>query len=104
VLRQILEPSLIISNRYVNYQFELKDGDSLLGMILKEEPDTLTIQTGPSDALIQTINKSQIKERQPLTSSPMPLGLLYTLSKDQILDLLAYLESGGALPAHEHQH
>jgi len=34
----------------------------------------------------------------------MPLGLLSTLSKNQILDLLAYLESGGNLPPHEHAH
>ena len=104
VLRQILEPSLIISNRYVNYQFELKNGDSLLGMIVKDEGDDLTIQTGPSDALIQTVKKSEIKERQPQSSSAMPVGLLYTLSKEQILDLLAYLESGGDLASHEHQH
>jgi putative heme-binding domain-containing protein len=104
VLRQILEPSLVISNRYINYQFELKNGDSLLGMIVKEESDNLTIQTGPSDALIQAVKKADIKERQPQSSSAMPLGLLYTLSKDQILDLLAYLESGGNLATHEHQH
>jgi putative heme-binding domain-containing protein len=104
VLRQILEPSLVISNRYVNYQFELKNGDSSLGMIIKEDENNLTVQTGPSDALIQTIKKSEIKERQPQSSSAMPLGLLSTLSKNQILDLLAYLESGGNLPPHEHAH
>jgi len=104
VLRQILEPSLIISNRYINYQFELKNGDSLLGMIVKDDGGDLTIQTGPSDALIQTVKKSEIKERQPQSSSAMPVGLLYTLSKEQILDLLAYLESGGNLAPHEHQH
>ena len=102
VLRQILEPSLVISNRYLNYQFELKNGDSLLGMIVKEEGDELTVQTGPSEALIQVVRKSEIKERQPQSSSPMPLGLLYTLSKDQIFDLLAYLESGGNIPPHKH--
>jgi putative heme-binding domain-containing protein len=104
LLRQILEPSLVISNRYVNYQFELKNGESMLGMIVKEEPDQLVIQTGPSDALIQTIKKSEIKERQPQSSSAMPIGLLYTLSKEQIFDLLAYLESGGTVASHAHKH
>jgi hypothetical protein len=33
----------------------------------------------------------------------MPLGLLNALSKDQILDLLAYLQTGGHLPEH-HRH
>jgi len=32
----------------------------------------------------------------------MPLGLVNLLSKDEIFDLLAWLESGGNLPPHEH--
>ncbi len=104
VLRQILEPSLVISNRYRNIQFELKNGDELLGLIVKEDGDNLTVQSGPSEALIQTFKKTDIKTQQPQASSPMPLGLLNLLSKEEVLDLLAYLESGGKLPAHEHQH
>jgi putative heme-binding domain-containing protein len=104
VLRQILEPSLVITNRYRNYQFELKNGDEVMGMIVKEDGDTVTIHTGPSDALIQALKKSGIKERQPQKSSLMPIGLLNTLTKDQILDLLAFVESGGNVPAHDHKH
>lgn len=104
VLRQILEPSLVVSNRYQNFQFELKNGDELLGMVVKEDGESLTVQTGPSEALVQTFKKSDLKTQQPQTSSPMPMGLLNQLSKEQIFDLLAYLESGGKLPAHEHQH
>jgi putative heme-binding domain-containing protein len=104
VLRQILEPSLVISNRYRNYQFDLKNGDTILGMIVKEDTDSVSIQTGPSDALIQPFKKSDLKERLPQDSSPMPTGLLNTLSKEDILDLLAYLESGGNVQPHAHNH
>ncbi len=104
ILRQILEPSLVISNRYRNFQFELKNGDELLGMIVKEDGENLTVQTGPSDALVQMFKKSDIKMQQPQNTSPMPMGLLNQLSKEQIFDLLAYIESGGNLPAHGHQH
>jgi putative heme-binding domain-containing protein len=97
VLRQVLEPSLVISNRYVNYEFVLKEGDSLFGMIVKEDPASLTVQTGPSDALIQQVKKSDLKERRPQSSSIMPAGLLSFISKAQILDLLAYLEAGGKI-------
>src|SRR5207248_138871 len=83
---------------------EPKNGDELFGMIIKEDSDTLTLQTGPSDALIRTLKKSDIKERQPQSSSTMPIGLLNSLSKDQILDLLAFLESGGNAPVHAHRH
>ena len=103
VLRQILEPSLVVSNRYRNFQFELKNGDELLGMIVKEDGENLTVQTGPSAALMQTFKKSDIKVQEVLNSSPMPLGLLSLLTKEEIFDLLAYLETGGKLPAHDHQ-
>ncbi len=33
----------------------------------------------------------------------MPVGLLNALTKEQIFDLLAYLESGGDLSAHQHK-
>lgn len=104
LLRQILEPSLVVSNRYRNIQFELKNGDELLGMVVKEDAEHLTVQSGPSDALIQSFKKSDIRTQQPQSSSPMPLGLLNLLSKDEVLDLLAYLESGGKVPVHEHPH
>ena len=95
VLRQVLEPSLVISNRYVNYEFVMKDGDSVFGMIVKEDADKVTAQTGPSDALIQPLKKSDIKERRAQGASVMPVGLLNTISKEQILNLLAYIEAGG---------
>jgi putative heme-binding domain-containing protein len=104
LLTSILEPSKTIADRYRNYVFELNDGDELVGMIVKEESDTVTVQTGPSDTLIQPVKKSNIKKRDPQSSSLMPLGLVYMLTKEQILDLLAYIESGGNVPAHAHQH
>ena len=103
VLRQIIEPSLVVSNRYRNFQMELKDGETVSGMILKEDATSVTLQTGPSDALIQTLAQSEIKVRQPQSSSPMPVGLLNALSKEEILDLMAWLEFG-ANPPHQHQH
>ena len=79
-------------------------GDSVTGMIVKEDADNVTVQTGPSDALIQKVKISEIRERQAQTSSMMPMGLLSSLSKEQILDLLAYLEAGGHPQPHAHNH
>ena len=104
VLQQILEPSKVIEDRYRPVNFELKDGEELTGMILKEEGEMLRIQTGPADTLIQTLKKSDIQACQPQQSSVMPVGLLNTLSKEQILDLLAYLESRGNILPHHHAH
>lgn len=104
VLRQLLEPSLVISNRYRNVTFLLKDGEDVTGLVLKEDAGTVTIQSGPATSLIQALNTADIQERRPKDMSPMPLGLLNAASQEEILDLLAWIEAGGK-PAHsEHGH
>ena len=50
------------------------------------------------------MKKSNIRKRALQSSSLMPLGLLNMLTKEQVLDLLAYIESGGNVPAHAHEH
>jgi len=102
VLQQILDPSKVIEGRYRNISFELKGGEPIAGMVMKEDAQTVTIQTGPSDALVQTLNKSEILERKPQPYSLMPAGLLNSLSKEQIFDLLAFVLSAGDNHAHEH--
>ena len=104
VLGEILEPSKVIADRYKNYRVELSDGEELLGMIVKEDADAVTLQTGPSDALIQSLKRSAIASRAPQGSSAMPVGLMNLLTKDQVLDLLAYIEAGGKVPGHAHNH
>jgi putative heme-binding domain-containing protein len=104
VLEQILEPSKNIEDRYRNIEFEIKGGEPITGMVMKEEGETVTIQSGPADSLIQALKKSDIQQRRPQKSSPMPVGLLNTLSKEDIFDLLMFVESGGIAPAHDHEH
>lgn len=104
LLRQILEPSLVISNRYRNVLFLFNDGEDATGLVVKEDDATVTIQSGPAESLIQTLKKSDVQDRKPKDLSPMPLGLLNTASKEEILDLLALIESGGTAGGHGHQH
>jgi len=103
VFQEIIDPSKIIGDRYRNFSFELKNGDTVSGMIVKEDAESVTIHGGPTDALIQLLPKSSITQRQPQELSLMPAGLLSLISKDEILDLLAFIEAGGKTdPAHKH--
>jgi len=104
VLEQILEPSKIIDDRYRNFGFDLKDGEPVTGLVLKEDAQTLTIQSGPADSLIQTLRKADVQRRSPSSSSLMPVWLLNNLTKEQIFDLLAYIEGGGKIDPHQHEH
>ena len=42
------------------------------------------------------VRKADIKGRAASKTSPMPDGLVNILTKEEILDLLAYLESAGS--------
>ena len=56
----------------------------------------LRLATDPQrpDKIVE-ISKSEIEQQRPAPTSWMPQGLLDTLSRDEILDLLAYIEAGG---------
>jgi hypothetical protein len=41
------------------------------------------------------VNKKDVERRVPSKLSPMPSNLADVLTQDEVLDLLAYLESGG---------
>ena len=44
---------------------------------------------------VRVLAKDKIAARKPSELSPMPTGMLVTLQKDEILDLVAFIESGG---------
>ena len=41
------------------------------------------------------VDRTKVKSIEPATVSPMPTGLLNLLEQDEILDLVAYILSGG---------
>jgi putative heme-binding domain, Pirellula/Verrucomicrobium type len=95
ILESIIEPSKVVSDQFQNYIVTKKDGDSATGKIIDETADKVVIQPNPLSSERIEINKSDIAERKPSKVSPMPQGLLNNFTKDEILDLLGYLESMG---------
>jgi hypothetical protein len=55
---------------------------------------------------LTTLRKTDVEEKSASKVSPMPKGLVDVLTKEEILDLHAFVEAGGyQLPAHlEHKH
>jgi len=94
VLLEILEPSRNIDEKFRQTVIAMEDGTLRTGVIVAEDPKTLTIVAG-TPAKEQVIAKKDIDSRRTSPVSLMPLGLLNTLDKEQILDLLAFLISNG---------
>ena len=99
VLEEILDPSKSIEEEYMNYLFVLTNGDVATGIITAEGTHSLTVQSSGDESLAVTIDKSDIIERDQRAVSVMPVGLLDTLRRDQIVDLMAFLKYGRAVAA-----
>ncbi len=96
ILESITEPSKVVSEQYMNTMFTLNDGKLVAGRIAQESPDKVVVMTNPFDAATTaTVNKSEVKSRELSKVSAMPPGLLNTCTEDEILDLVAFLESMG---------
>ncbi|MBX7073404.1 MAG: c-type cytochrome [Pirellulales bacterium] len=96
VLKSLLEPSEKIEDKYASYTFELDSGQVLTGMILEVTGDTVKVIENPlAKAEPRELAKSEIVQRSRASSSIMPKGLLDKLTHEEILDLLAYVRSGG---------
>ena len=98
LLREILEPSSTVAENYQTSILELKDGRVLTGQVipnldyrapeLQLAPDPLHLDK------VTRIPKVKIARRRVSSVSLMPAGLLNTFSREEILDLLAWLERG----------
>lgn len=96
LLESITEPSKVVSEQYQMTMFSMKDGSVIAGRISQENDETVVVMTNPFDPTItMTVSKPDIKSKDFSKVSLMPHGLLNTLKEDEILDLLAYLESMG---------
>lgn len=94
LLREILESSRNIDEKYRQVIVALEDGTARTGVVLTEDKETLTIVSGTPPKKLEIAKKS-IDDRVASRVSIMPSGLLNSLDKEQILDLLAYLLAGG---------
>jgi putative heme-binding domain-containing protein len=95
ILESILEPSKVVSDLYQNTVLETTDGDVLTGRVVEENDNDLVIMPSPfKDAKIH-IRKADIASRRLSKVSPMPEGLVSSMTENQIWDLIAYLQSGG---------
>jgi putative heme-binding domain-containing protein len=91
LLESILEPSKHIAPEFAATVVVTSDGQSFQGRISREDDQTLVLHTADALAAPVTVLKRDIDERYLSTTSTMPDGLLDTLQKSEILDLLAYI-------------
>ena len=101
LLEQIMYPSKEINEQFVPTFVKLKNGEVLTGVVVNLKGDNVTLNTDLYNPNQRTnVSRAEITSMGPSPVSPMPPGLLNMMEKEEIMDLLAYVLSGGK-PNHE---
>ncbi|NBQ16616.1 MAG: hypothetical protein EBU31_18860, partial [Proteobacteria bacterium] len=104
LLRAIIEPSATVSDQWRDSAVHTKDGAMVVGRIVRTEgagtpQEAITVSVNPLGPERERILRSDIERIEPVATSSMPAGLLNAHTRQEILDLLGYLEGGtGAAP------
>ena len=89
VLRDITQPSAAINPEHITYNVELKNGDTLAGVVLEENPESVTLGQVTGANLV--IPRNNISSMKASALSLMPEGLWQGLNAQQQRDLMTFL-------------
>ncbi len=95
LLENIVEPSKVISDQYGSEEVQLADGTTLIGRTYVENDRIHVIFDPRNPDEKETAELSKVKSRKPSPISLMPAGLLNALNAEEVLNLLAYIQSAG---------
>ena len=88
LLTNMIDPNAEIPNDYRTTILRTKDERVLVGVIRRDEGQSLTIAT-PTEVV--TLAKRDVAAVEPQNFSMMPEGLVLALKEDELRDLVAYL-------------
>ena len=96
LLDSIIHPNKVVSDQYESSLVTKRNGDVVNGRVLFEEDGRLHISVNPLDPdQVTVINRSEVQGVKPSPISPMPPALVNILNRNELLDLFAYIKSGG---------
>lgn len=93
IIGALIEPQKEIKEGYMSVSLVTTDGEELQGYVRRESNDELTLRDVLQNRDFR-IPRSRIKEKRQ-HGSVMPAGLLDTLSRDEVIDLVRYLSELG---------
>ncbi len=95
LLESIMEPSKVVMEQYQTTTLFKKGGDAVTGRLVDEDDTNIVLITNPFIGDRTEVPKAAVERRERSPISPMPPGLVNILTKEEILDLVAYLQAGG---------
>ncbi|MCC7338057.1 MAG: c-type cytochrome [Pirellulaceae bacterium] len=95
LLESIMLPSKEIDEKYRLSRYLLDNGTVITGRPAGVGANVLTIETNTLPTQTIQVKRDEIEQTSQADISPMPSGLVNVLTLDEVLDLIAYLKSGG---------
>jgi putative heme-binding domain-containing protein len=96
LLDQIINPSSVINEQFAPIIVTKNDGTIMTGVVVNLSGDGVTLNTDLTDPNQRVnVDRKEVKSIELSKVSPMPPMLLAMLKKEEILDLMAYVLSGG---------
>ncbi|MEM9827367.1 MAG: c-type cytochrome, partial [Planctomycetota bacterium] len=89
LLSNIVAPSSVVDKDYRLTLLMMDDGRVISGLVLDQNATAVVVQTATEKL---TLPAAEIERQKVTEKSPMPEGLLATMTDDQIADLIAYLQ------------
>jgi len=96
ILKELLDPSAKINEKFQTQIFQLDSGQTMTGLVIEETPTVIKLIENPLAKTVPVeIKVAEIAARKKSPTSIMPKGLLDKLSRDEILDLVAFVYARG---------
>jgi putative membrane-bound dehydrogenase-like protein len=93
LLTSIIDPNKDVSPLYQTTQLTTKTGQTHVGILIYESPESSLLQTGPDTTI--RITDEEVSKRRPSRQSLMPTGLLNGATDQEIVDLFEYMDASG---------
>lgn len=90
ILEALVIPSSTIAQGYETIIVTMKDGENYTGLRVGKSDDPLVLRTASGAEM--TLHQHQIESVDRSKLSLMPEGLLNSLTRDEVRDLLGYLQ------------
>jgi putative heme-binding domain-containing protein len=100
ILQSIIEPSASVNPQFHQTEFTLRDKRVIRGSVIDTVKGRLLVAPVMMvpDVTVEII-ATEIASEKPSEVSAMPAGLLNPFTREQIIELMAFLEAGGAADA-----
>ena len=95
LLESLLDPSKVVSDRFFNESIEMEDGVIHIGRVVYDDGKLLRVRRDPFTQSVTEVAADRIETRTVSRISEMPEGMLDVFTEEEVLDLVAYLRSGG---------